>query len=161
MSEKAPTNNNQEYIEHHPDAVTDVDKARFMAEAELPHREIAAGFKRAAEMTGDAIIEGRAQLPDTVVEFAKENAHHANKTDAIESGLIDADNETEDEALTRRAGNYIYQYATPEMTGNMTLDEFFEDRKEEAQKHIDYGKEEAELVGERYDQIQQRLNDIK
>lgn len=162
MSETAPTNNNQEYLEHYPDAVTDVDKANFMAEAELPYRETAAVFKRSAELIGDAIIEGRAQLPDTVLEFAKENAHHANKTKAIRAGLIDADNETEDEELTREAGTALYGYAEiPSLTENMTLDGFFEHRKEAAQEKIDNGKKQAERVGERYDQVKQRLGDIK
>lgn len=161
MSETAPTNNNQEYLEHHPDAVTDVDKARFMAEAELPYRERVAIYKRSAEMIGDAIIEGRTQSPDEVLKFGEENAHHANKTIAIEDGEIDTDSETKDEALTRKAGDYLYHISKIRETEGKTLNEFFEHKKQQAQEDLDKGRENAKQVGERYDRIKQRLDDIK
>lgn len=46
MSENAPQTDSNDYLEQHPSAVPDVDKARFMAEMMNPHETKAAQLRQ-------------------------------------------------------------------------------------------------------------------
>lgn len=155
MSEQAPMQTNEEYLAHHPDAVVDTAKAEHMAYAEKSGQEYAATRKRTAEILGDSVVSQTGY--EKVLE---ESLPYAHTTDAIQSGAIDAADETWIEELERRARTNIVSEARYDQTPR-SMEERFDHAVRTAKKELDHAKKNGEEAGRRYDSVKEKIDGIK
>lgn len=89
MSEKET--NNADYLEHHPDAVQDINDAHEIALASSRNRSIAAEHKGALRLIGEELSENRIPTLRAMREEDSTNKHEGRIASTVQSMLIHLD----------------------------------------------------------------------